>query len=102
MLKKMLKLLVRVPGKERLNNKPLTKVIIELCEDEGILGATVIQCLYGYGEKEYKAGVLRGVGELPIIIEIIDDPIIIYNFIPKLKEIVKDKGLITIEEVFTL
>ena len=98
----MLKVLIRVPGNIRKDKKKLSKLILELCESEGILGALIIQGIAAYGEKEYKAGLLRGMTELPHIIEIIDDPVVIQQVIPKLKEMIEEHGLMTIEEVYVI
>lgn len=101
-LRKMLKVLIRVPGSIKIKGTNLSKLIIDECQKQGILGSTIIQCIHGYGERDYKPHILRGIGDLPIIIEIIDDPMAIQKFIPKLKELVKSSGLITVEEVYAV
>ena len=101
-LRKMLKMLVRVPSSAKKKGKSLTKLILDLCKKEGILGATVTNAIHGYGETDYPPHILRSVGDLPVIIEIIDDPHLIQNLLPKIKGIVGDRGLITIEEVYAL
>ncbi len=98
----MLKILIRVPGNIRKEKKKLSKLIMEFCENQGLLGAIMVQSTAAYGEKEYKAGLLRGMIELPQIIEIIDDPVVIQQVIPKLKKMIDDYGLMTIEEVYVI
>ncbi len=64
------------------------------------MGAIVIQCLYGYGDKEFEPHILRGVGELPHLVEIVDEPVIIQQLLPKIKDLVRDNGLISVEEIY--
>ena len=98
----MLKILIRVPSSAKLKGNSLTKLILDLCKKEGILGATVTNAIHGYGETDYRPHILRSVGDLPVIIEIIDDPHLIQKLAPKIKSIVEDRGLVTIEEVYAL
>lgn len=101
-LRKMLRIMVRIPGGSRIKGTSLSKIITDECSKEGILGATIMQALFGYGEKEYRPHLLRGVGELPQIVEIIDEPAMLRQFLPKLKQIVGDQGLITLEEIYVV
>ncbi len=101
-LRKMLKILIRIPGNVRIKGENLSKKIIDECNHEKILGASVIQSIYGYGERKYEPHILRGIGDLPLIIEIIDEPMIIERFLVKLKNIVQDHGLITVEETYVV
>ncbi|MCG3218924.1 MAG: DUF190 domain-containing protein [Candidatus Heimdallarchaeota archaeon] len=101
-LRKMLKVMIRLSGGKRKDKKPLVTLVLEKCREESILGATVTQCQFGYGETEYRSRALRSLKDLPVIIEIVDDPIAIQELIPKLKEIIEEDGLITIEEVMAV
>ena len=101
-LRKMLRIQIRIPGDKKRSGKPLTQVILDICRKESILGATVVRCDFGYGEHEYKPHILRGLTDLPQIIEIVDDPVEIMHILPDLKKIVENDGLITIEEVMAL
>ena len=101
-MRKMLKVLIRVPGNIRKEKKKLSKLIMEFCENQGLLGAIIVQGIAAYGEQEYKAGLLRGMIDLAQIIDIIDDPVVIQQVIPKLKELINDHGLMTIEEVYII
>ena len=101
-LRKMLMVKIRVPGSKRRSGKPLVQVILDLCKQENILGLTVTRSVLGYGEHEYRPSILRGMTDLPLIIEIVDEPQAIYRVLPKLKEIVQNKGLITLSEVLAV
>lgn len=98
----MLKVLIRVPGNAKKGGKKLSNHILHYCEEEGILGAIILQGSAAYGERAYRASILRGMIELPQIIEIIDDPVVIQQIVPKLKGMVEDYGLMTIEEVYVI
>ena len=101
-LRKMLKVMIRLSGGKRRDNKPLVTLVLDICRKESILGATVTQCVFGYGETEYRSRALRSLKDLPVIIEIVDDPIAIQELVPKLKAIIAEDGLITIEEVMAV
>ncbi len=98
-LRKMLKVEIRLPGGKKRSGKTLAKIILEKCQQEQVLGAVVLRSIYGYGEHEYQTHVIRGLAELPVLIEIVDEPQVILRILPELKEIVQEEGLITIEEV---
>ncbi len=98
-LRKMLKMEIRIPGSKKKSGKTLTKTILDKCRQEQVLGAVVLRSVYGYGEHEYQPHAIRGLAELPVIIEIVDEPQTILRILPILKNIVQDDGLITIEEV---
>ncbi len=97
-MKKLLQVLIRLPGKSRKT----VKEVIELCKSREIVGASVIQTLYGLGEHEYEFHILARTPELPQIIEIIGEPQQIKSLISELKQLVDNKGLITIQEVYTV
>ena len=98
----MLRIQIRIPGDKKRSGKSLTQAILDACRKESILGATVVRCDFGYGEHEYKQHALRSLTDLPQLIEVVDEPEEILHLLPVLKELVKDDGLITIEEVLAL
>lgn len=100
--RKMIRVQIRIAGNKRVKGIPLSQAILEVCRQESILGATVTRCEFGYGEHDYKPHILRNMTDLPEIVEIVDEPTEIMNLLPKLKEVVDDNGLITLEEVLTV
>lgn len=90
-------------GSDIYDGKPMYKAIVELCLENGIAGATVQRCMYGYG----KSAVIRSSRtlsmseNLPIIVEIIDSEENLNKVIPTLREIL-DGGLITMENIEVL
>ena len=101
-LRKMLKVEIRLPGGKTYHGKPMAQAILETCRKESIIGATVVRCLFGYGDTEYKPRSIVGLKDLPLIVEIVDEPVAIKAVLPDIKHIVGDNGLITIEEVVAL
>lgn len=100
--RKMIRVQIRIAGDKKISGKPLSQAILEVCRKESILGATVTRCEFGYGEHDYKPHVLRNLTDLPEIVEIVDEPSEIMRLLPILKKVVKDNGLITIDEVLTV
>lgn len=80
--------------------KPLYEVIVKQARKQHLAGATVIRGIMGYGAESriHTAKVLRLSEDLPIVIEIVDEPGRIEDFIPFLDEVVGE-GLITREKV---
>lgn len=101
-LRKMLKVVIRLPGGKATGRNNIVQSIINTCREESILGATVTRCLFGYGEKEYKPRALLQLKDLPVIVEIVDEPLAIKQVLPEIKQLVQDNGLITIEEVYAI
>lgn len=80
--------------------KPLYEVIVKRARKLHMAGATVIRGIMGFGadSRIHTAKVLRLSEDLPMVIEIVDEPQKIEDFIPFLDEVVKE-GLITREKV---
>jgi len=99
--KKLLKIFLG--GSDTFEGEPLYKAIVGLCLKNGIAGATVQRCIYGYG----KSAVVRSSrtlaisDNLPVVIEVVDDEPKLEKIIPQIKEML-DGGLITIENIEVL
>jgi PII-like signaling protein len=85
---------------DKYNNTPLYEAIVKEARRLGMAGATVIRGILGFGASSriHYPKVLRLSEELPVIIEIIDLPERIDNFLPVL-DIMMKGGLVTIEPV---
>ena len=101
-LRKLIRVQIRIPGDKKRSGKSLTQAILDVCRKESVLGATVVRCDFGFGEHEYKPHALRSLTDLPQLIEIVDEPEEIMHLLPKLKVVVENDGLITLEEVLTV
>ena len=79
---------------------PLYKWIIRKAREKGIAGATVLRGMVGYGAHSmiHTTKILRLSEDLPVVIEIIDTPEKIEEFLPFIDESVKE-GLATVEVI---
>jgi PII-like signaling protein len=104
---KVQKTLLRIYISEsaKFNGKTLYRELIERAHSQGIAGTTVIQGLMGYGmdKKIHTSALIDLSNELPVLIEVIDTPEAINNFLEgSAADIIKVKGLITLEEIQTV
>ena len=94
---------VFIAEEDKYEGQPLYKYILQWCMERGIRGATVFRGIAGYGRhKELRKPFLFPKNNLPIVVEIIDEPQKVEKILlPFLKEVVKE-GLITTETVYVL
>ena len=80
--------------------RPLYEVIVEEARKRGLAGATVLRGTLGFGahSRIHTAKVLRLSEDLPMVIEIVDKPQRIADFLPDLDAMI-DEGLVTLERV---
>lgn len=85
---------------DRCCGKPLYEAIVETARKRGLAGATVLRGTLGFGvhSRLHTAKVLRLSEDLPMVVEIVDEPEKIDAFIPDLDKMVTE-GLITREKV---
>lgn len=74
--------------------------LIETARKLGIAGVTVTQAIAGYGKHSTirTTHLLELSSDLPIVVTILDREEVIANFLPLIKEMVKD-GLVTLHTV---
>jgi len=84
---------------DRWQGAPLYEAIVRRARAEGLAGATVLRGLEGFGahSRLHTAKILRLSNDLPIVVEIVDMPERIREFLPALDEMV-DEGMITLEK----
>ena len=80
--------------------RPLYEAIVETARKRGLAGATVLRGTLGYGAHSslHSAKVLRLSEDLPMVVEIVDEPSKIEGFLPDIDKMVTE-GLVTIEKV---
>lgn len=80
--------------------RPIYELIVEKARELGLAGATVHRGILGYGahSRLHTAKILRLSEDLPIIVEIVDQPQQIESFLPHLDELVTE-GLVVVEKV---
>jgi PII-like signaling protein len=82
------------------HGKPLYQAIVERVRSEGLAGATVIRGIEGFGADSHvhTSRILRLSEDLPVVIEIVDEPARIDAILPILDEMVEE-GMVTLERV---
>ncbi len=85
---------------DKHHGRPLYEVIVEEARRHGLAGATVLRGLLGFGASSriHTAKILRLSEDLPMVVELVDRPDRIAQFLPKLDELITE-GLITLERV---
>ena len=90
---------IYVGGLRKHGHRPLYEVIVERARKHGLAGATVVRGVMGYGAsgRLRKARALRVVEDLPVVIEIVDQPERIARFLPDLDGLII-QGLVAIRD----
>jgi len=85
---------------DRHGNHPLYEAIVLKAREMHLAGATVLKSPMGYGRTSHlhTAKILQLSTDLPMVIEIVDEPEKIRAFLPVLDEMM-DGGLVTLEKV---
>lgn len=85
---------------DRYEGRPLYEAIVLKARETGLAGATVLRSPMGFGaaSRLHTAKILRLSGDLPIIIEIVDEEAKIAAFLPVLDGMMGG-GLVTLEKV---
>src|SRR2546426_12530893 len=88
---------------DRWHHQPLYEAIVLKARELGLAGATVLRGPMGFGANSrlHTTRILELSADLPIVIEIVDEPAKIESLLPFLDEAVAE-GLITIEDVRVL
>jgi PII-like signaling protein len=88
---------------DRLDGKPLYEAIVRAARDQGMAGATALRGIEGFGAngRVHTVKILRLSEDLPIVIEIVDQPERMAAFLPVLQGMVAE-GMMTIEKVRTI
>ena len=83
---------------DRFQGKPLYEAIVLEARRRGMAGATVLRGIMGFGadSRMHTAKILRISEDLPIVVEIVDKPDRIAEFLPELDQMIQE-GLITLE-----
>ncbi len=83
---------------DRHQSRLLYEVIVEEARKRGMAGATVLRGIMGFGahSRMHTAKILRLSEDLPVVIEIVDNPERIESFLPDLDKLIHE-GLVTLE-----
>ena len=88
---------------QRAGRKPLYEAIVEEAHKRGLAGATVTRGIMGFGKNSQirTSKILRLSEDLPLVIDIIDEPHRLAEFMPVLDTMVK-QGLVISEKIKVL
>ena len=85
---------------DRCDGKCLYEAIMHRAQQRGMSGATVLHGTLGFGahNRVHTAKILRLSEDLPVVVEIVDKPERIAEFLPELDKMIGE-GLVTLEKV---
>ena len=89
---------------DRLGHLPLHEAIVKRARTEGIAGATVLKGVLGYGASDHirTSKLLDLSGDMPMVIEIVDEESKVEAFRPVIAEMMDASGkggLVTLENI---
>lgn len=89
---------------DKTRGKPSYEAVVAAARRHGLAGATVLRGHAGFGANSvvHRGSPWRLSSDLPVVIEIVDDPEAIEGFLPVLEELLAGGGLITLERVRVL
>jgi uncharacterized protein len=89
-----------VNSTDQWHGRPLYTAVVQLCQEKGIAGATVVRCVEGYGASRqlHTSRLLELSENLPIRIEVVDLPERIEPFLAALEGMIGE-GLVTVHNV---
>ncbi|MEI9892860.1 MAG: DUF190 domain-containing protein [Chthoniobacter sp.] len=89
-----------IGDKDCYGHQPLYEAIVLKARELHLAGATVLKSPMGFGQNSrlHTAKILQLSTDLPMVIEIVDEPEKIRAFLPMLDEMM-DGGLVTLEKV---
>ena len=84
---------------DKYDGTPLYEWLVLRAKKEGLAGATVLRGLMGFGanSRVHTSKILRLSHDLPVVVEIVDTPDKIADFLPIIEAVIKE-GLVTLEK----
>ena len=96
----MLCLTIRIKRNDELQGKRLHNILLDFLMQNKIAGATVWTGVDGFGKRKRSTIKLEGITiNMPLIIEVIDEPTKLEPLLPQLKRMVDDNGIVTLHQV---
>ncbi len=85
---------------DRHDGRPLYEAIVLQAREQGLAGATVLRGPMGFGHSSrlHTTRILRLSADLPLVIELVDEPARIERFVEWLDSVM-GSGLVTLEQV---
>jgi PII-like signaling protein len=90
--------------RDRVGGVPAFRAVVEAARELGLAGATVLHGSIGFGADSiiHRPEPWRLSGDLPVVIEVVDDAERIDALIARLERLLEGGGLITVENVRVL
>jgi uncharacterized protein len=96
-------LTIRIKKNDELNGKKLYRALLDFMMGAGILGATVVNAVDGFGRRGRSTLHIEGLSiNYPLIIEIVDEEAKLEPLLAQIRRMVNDNGLVTVQEVYAL
>ncbi len=88
-----------ISEEDKIDGRRACEVIVEMCRNEGMAGATVFRGIIGFGANSHMhtAKILRMAENLPLVIEIVDTEQKVNEFLSKLDPVLTE-GMVTVEK----
>lgn len=100
---KMWNLTIRIKKNDEIDGKRLENIVMDLLMKAGIAGATVWTGIDGFGKRGKSTLHIEGITiNMPLIIEVIDQQEKLEPLLPKLKQLIGDDGLVSINETYII
>ena len=97
---KMLCITIRIKRNDEVQGKRLHNVLLDFLIQNKIAGATVWTGVDGFGKRKRATIKLEGITiNMPMIIEVIDEPTKLEPLLPQIKRMIDDNGIITLHPV---
>jgi hypothetical protein len=95
---------VFVGESDRWQGKPLHRALLERLRAEGFAGATVFHGVAGFGARSviHTASLVELSGDLPVLVEVVDDQAHVDRLLVILDEMLAGGALVTMEKVRVL
>lgn len=89
---------------DRWRHEPLARALLDRLRSEGFAGATVMHGVAGFGASSviHTASLVELSGDLPVLIEIVEDEAHVERLLPILDEMLTGGALVTVERVRVL
>jgi len=86
---------------DRIDGRPAYERVVEEARRAGLAGATVLRGSLGFGANSvlHRPNAFRLSGDLPLVIEIVDEAAAVDRFVGMLEGLLRGGGLITRERV---
>jgi PII-like signaling protein len=96
----MLRITIRIKRNDEPQGKRLHNVLLDFLIQNKIAGATVWTGVDGFGKRKRATIKIEGITiNMPLIIEVIDEPTKLEPLLPQIKRMVDNNGIITLHQV---